>query len=364
MADTEGFVVSVGFYTPFDFTMTDILIRPSPWVGPTGMGAKGFRPETSEPVLLIAEDTPLQFSIPDGRFSKESLERLHVLRFNADQRMATGQALGEELRQGANPPDLECVSGSNSFGIECTQLGAPGRREVNAFFRSVREALEAAPMHYFGGLLGASVQISFGDSSRDIGRPFRRTDFASAEALIEAMNGYRLNIDDFKSDELPSDRLPSGPLLLGEVPGRDTYSRVYANPLLNGAPDSYFYSVRGFEVVLGYASGYTKTDAEVEVRRLVDQHDKPGVDVLLIAVGAPDRAGLSYPSDTMFGTFYLECGDPITKPKHIDRVVMHLWDSGEVWDIVEAKRKLFGPLYSGVSPAHRTWSNEVTSVRD
>ena len=62
-------------------------------------------------------------------------------------------------------------------------------------------------------------------------------------------------------------------------------------PLLGGAPGSMLFTLAGFDIALAYTTLLTAEEAWSEVQRLVDSHDKPGVDLLLVTAGGPDANG-------------------------------------------------------------------------
>lgn len=165
------------------------------------------------------------------------------------------------------------------------------------------------------------------------------------------MHSYRVDHERFR---LTGEGLPQQ-LDLGVV-DRSTGSAEFCGlPLLNTAPDTPLYALRGFELVLGYSSDYRIGHATAEVERLVSQHDKPGVDTLHISAGAPDRRGVIHPAEEVFARFYLDHGSAVSQTNHLKRIVIHLWDTGEARDILEEKTRLFGPLYEGTIPRHRQW---------
>jgi hypothetical protein len=67
-------------------------------------------------------------------------------------------------------------------------------------------------------------------------------------------------------------------------------------PLVSAAPGTILFVLRGFEVGLAFATTHTAESVWEEIARLINDHDQPGVDELLISVGVPNAHGQVYPS--------------------------------------------------------------------
>jgi hypothetical protein len=111
----------------------------------------------------------------------------------------------------------------------------------------------------------------------------------------------------------------------------------------------------GFELGLAYTTLLTAQAAWQEVQRLVDQHDQPGVDILLITAGAPDQRGQIFPAEEAIASFLLEAPLALTRPpSHIKQVLLHSWATGRATELHPAVKPLFGPLYQSFQPEHNS----------
>ena len=63
----------------------------------------------------------------------------------------------------------------------------------------------------------------------------------------------------------------------------------------------------------------------LQLQRLVEQHDKPGFDVLLITLGTPTRAGWCFPSAGLLSAALQAVPDPLNglAPKHVERLAVY-----------------------------------------
>jgi hypothetical protein len=113
------------------------------------------------------------------------------------------------------------------------------------------------------------------------------------------------------------------------------------------------FTFAGFELGLAYTSLITAKAAWTEVQRLTDDHDQPGVDILLITAGAPDQRGEIYPAEEAIANFLLD--NPLglaRSPKHIKQIWVHSWMTGRAAVLYPNIAPMFGPLYQGLAPTH------------
>jgi hypothetical protein len=86
---------------------------------------------------------------------------------------------------------------------------------------------------------------------------------------------------------------------------------------------------------------------------LVDSHDRPGVDLLLVTAGGPDTNGNIFPVEEAVAHFVASNALGLTRPpEHIKRVVLHSWATGRATMLHPNVRPLLGPLYHAMTPHH------------
>lgn len=113
------------------------------------------------------------------------------------------------------------------------------------------------------------------------------------------------------------------------------------------------FTMTGFELGRAYTTLLTARAAWQEVQRLVDQHDQPGVDKLLITAGAPDHRGRIFPAEEATASFLLETPLGLTQhPSHIKQVLLHSWATGHATELHPVVNTLFGPIYQSFQPEH------------
>lgn len=139
---------------------------------------------------------------------------------------------------------------------------------------------------------------------------------------------------------------------------------LYAMPLASGVPGTILFALRGFEVGLAFSTAHTAESVWGEIARLINDHDQPGVDELLISVGVPNQHGQVFPSDEAVARFAIEHPGQVGVPTHIRRVMMHFWDAGEAWELFPDFGRLCGPLYQGTTVAHQLLARETAQPRD
>jgi hypothetical protein len=90
-----------------------------------------------------------------------------------------------------------------------------------------------------------------------------------------------------------------------------------------------------------------------EIQRLVDEHDRAGVDILLITAAAPDQRGDIYPAEEVIANFALDNAlGLIRKPDHIKQIWLHSWMTGRATSLYPKVEPMFGPLYQSFVPLH------------
>ena len=98
---------------------------------------------------------------------------------------------------------------------------------------------------------------------------------------------------------------------------------------------------------------HTASSVAAVVEKLVRDHDKEGVDTLLITSGGPDRDGVMHPMEQVVSDFYLQ-NPLVLKTDHISRIIMHRWPTGDAYDLLENPPKLlWTAIYQGHTPAHQ-----------
>ena len=86
--------------------------------------------------------------------------------------------------------------------------------------------------------------------------------------------------------------------------------------------------------LLGNYLGYDRlTDIHSELQRLVSGHDNGKIDELLVVVGGPNRDGICFPAEHIFGPWLKENPVASLAAQHISRVTAHVWLSGDVLDL-------------------------------
>jgi len=124
-------------------------------------------------------------------------------------------------------------------------------------------------------------------------------------------------------------------------------------PQRNAVPDTAFSAVTGFELGLADTTEHTASGAWAELQRLVTNHDRNGVEWLLVSAGAPNRNGQTFLSEELLARFLFQHPESLSTPTHIKRVTVHIWSTGEAFEVLPSPVQVFGPLCLGIVPAHR-----------
>lgn len=318
-------------------SVTHVSTSLLPWSSP-GYGAV-LGQWQGEAALVVMYEWPVSWVAAVQDLPKYDREWLCLRRFSADQALAGGGHAFGEIRPGGDPPDCSVVTDDGLLGVESTALAVEDRRGAYALFRNLRRQIMMQDPRLFAKLARQMVYIWFGDEAGTrIERPFRKSD-----------DGY--------APEPQRMWHPGGPApaQLPELPIADTagHAKFYAVPFAGAAPSSMMFTVHGFELGMAYTSLITTSAAWQVVQKLVDDHDKPGVDVLLITVGAPDQRGDVYPAEEGLAGFLLDNPGALSrKPDHIKTVWLHSWTTGRAAALYPEFAHMFGPIYQALAPVH------------
>lgn len=343
-----GFLHMLPFQSHSSMTGTEIQAALLPWGSPAHLALVGHDTENEdERILEIGYEWPISWFRTTEPMSNFDLEWLHVQRFRADHALATGTHAFWDVQEGADPPDVTVTSPAGTVGMECTRLTLPERQAAHGLFRAVRQEIARVAPEHFSKLAGHVVYIWFEDNHSHISRPFARPDKEAAADLVRALAEYRPAPDALLTTDLP-DPAPELP-----TERTDAGATFYSVPMVGAVPDSLLFNCAGFEIGMAVTTSHS---ASLEWERLASRicrKDVETTDWLLISAGAPDNRGTLYPSEEALARFLLDNPRPIPALKHLKRVTLHLWGSGEAVDIWPEFTPLFRPLYDGAVTAHR-----------
>jgi hypothetical protein len=349
-----GFIHSIPIAVPEELTFVEPMISILPWFAPAynAQLVTTARPD-AEPGLLLGSEWPLSWLRTVETIPKYELEWLHLRRFSLDHAIATGAHAFANVQPGGDPPDAVAQTADGWQGVEATALTLQDLRQAHALFSALRQRLQASEPVAFGKLLGHVVYVWFDSPKSPADRPFRRSDEAALDALVEALAAYKPQPQKlYSAEDPPSDPMEPLPLHI-----TDDGAKFYAVPLQGAAPSSMLFTIAGFEIALAHSVLLTAADAWAEVDRLVRKHDKAGVDTLLITAAGPDRHGTIYPIEEAVASLLKAYPIGLSKPpEHIKMLILHWWMTGQAITIYPTVEPLFAPQYTGMTPLHHPLS--------
>jgi hypothetical protein len=312
-------LVVLPMHLPEALTLDQMIAGPLRCGVPSSFGAMGVDADGAR-VAVIAYDWPQQWA-PRTR---QSLERLQFDRLVADLERA-GARRYIAAAPGPDPPDLFCerVDG-RSIGLELTQLVVEDRVAAAHLFQRMRTAALGARAETFRHLAGHLVYLSFERGSR---RPPSSNE--EIRRLVRAVSGVRApEITTFAAAQMP-DSLPVE-LHQVELPFG---ASATAAPLASD-PGTLLYRRTGMDLAMAFSSLVSESTVWAEMQRLLSQHDKPGVDELVVAVGSPIRAGWSFPSDSLIARLIpMAAVNRRLESRAIRVVLVHDWNTRSVYEL-------------------------------
>jgi len=302
------------------------------------MGSSGTLTELPEQrVAAVAFEWPQQQLVTPNGFSKQDLERLHIERFRTDFTLLTGQLPFYNLAQtpeNQDPPDFTFDIEDRREGLDCIQLTIPSRRQINATFRVVREAVLRADRQRMSHLVGHVVYMWFheDDMRAPVRMPPRGLHSTEVQLIIDALANYQIDPEAFTFD--PREHPEGMPQQINaetlnfseDLPGLT----FYAMPMSRCVPETYFYYRMGFELGMAYSTLDRPDDIGSELIQKLISHDREQTQHVLVTIGGPDRYGFTFPAETYLAEQMLLKPPALPKLEHIKEVALHFWHSGQI----------------------------------
>lgn len=320
-----------------------------PWYALSSLAMEGHPVgEPKQKEVKIAFEWPLPYwTVAGGPLAKGTLEKLHLQRYCTDRLYVDGVLPYEDLTTGDDPPDFSArLPDGSQVGVDVTQLAVAGRIAAQVQFEQVQAAILDCSLSNLSHLRGHFLYMWFTDPSGD-GRPHRQSE--SVAKTLAALRAYRPDTS-WANEPMP----PPGTKAKSDVQAVSNGCRFYAVELRDAVPASAFYEATGFELVLAYQSTHNVNAALKELRRLVDKHDKPEIQHLVVTVGGPKANGVAYPSESILFDAGIQAGYPRLEPapRHLTKVVIHLWRDGRIIEVFP-KPLAWEPIYKGgYGPPH------------
>jgi hypothetical protein len=337
---------------PQGMTVAALSAALLPWFSPAYSGVVGTsQTAPPEPALAVTFEWPISWLRTAEEIPKFDREWLYVRRFSADQTLTTGQHAFSNVRPGGNPPDTLVTTDQGDLGIESTSLTLQDRRGAHSLFMLLRRRILEQEPAAFSRLSGNLIYVWFEEPGKaELAQPFKRADTVAVADLMQELSTYQ---PDPAQMWIPHNQLPQQAPPPPPITATSAGARFYCVPLMMSAPSSMLFTIAGFELGLAYTSFITATKAWNEVQRLINAHDQPGVDILLITAGGPDQHGNIFPAEEAAAAFIADHPLTVDKvPQHIKNVWLHSWATGRAIELWPNFHVLFGPLYQNIVPVN------------
>jgi len=299
-----------------------------PWRMPSFAGQYGRPFDTGSSEVLVLFESPYSHpAVGATPISQEAVEELQIQRYATDFAATQGALPYKHLERGDDPPDFKVrLPEDKSRGVDLTQLTFGKRRAAQARFERIRQSVLDAPRWEFAHLQGHMIFIWF-TSESDLAAP--GTDTEGVDDVLSALRGYS---PDTSWTKLPSTDTPEM-LPVEELAVDPAGFTFYAVEFEHAVPASEFFELRGFELGLAFQTRHSVAEAWSELRRIVQKHDKPKIDDLIVSVSGPSKSGLMFPSDEMLLGIAMDSGIEQIETEFLDRLILHEWSSGRITQV-------------------------------
>jgi|GEM_PF-5441782 len=346
------------FTADIDLTATEVKMYMTPWMSPSLVCMVGEdTSECPEKHIIVAYEWPMAAVNYSEAISKFEKEKLHLERAVTDAVLATGAKRIEKYEEGGDPPDFIVYRDGKPCNLDLVQFTYSKRRRANAIFEKIKEEFKKCEPIRFVELSGTFVYVDFGrDGKRGSSLPFTKKESEYIDKLLIELSEFKVDGKKWETKELP-EKLPE--LNDGESEGGAGF---LVAPMSDAVPATPFFYKMGFELGLAYYTRLSTSDAWKELVDRVYSHDKESIEEILISAGAPNEAGLCFPSDEAFILLALNnppAENPL-QPKFVKSVVVHIWSTGAIWEIYPSLKVITRGIYKGLTPLNHVIQRETS----
>ncbi|WP_405151070.1 hypothetical protein OG308_15790 [Nocardia salmonicida] len=280
---------------------------------------------TEEPVSVLVMEVPHAKS---AKRSKQEQETDDVLAFLSACNLSSNALAVVPGPDGNEPPDCLADVGDRRYAIEAAQLMLPSpNSKANSVARwRIFEQLSDELFRQSGRLQsrlrqhrGHMVTVWFNFDS-DNRLPPRNGNIS--EMVDHLKNAHPPIKDDFEPiyRGLPKTIPPNTAIKYNESKS--------VGCTWTALPPTYQSALQraiGFDIGLAYYETYTQSMLRAELRRVIEQHDDPRSDILVLTVGAETRGGIYFPSTKLFADALFVDQSPLDgwQPRALPAVAIH-----------------------------------------
>jgi hypothetical protein len=285
-------------------------------------------------MLIFSAETPEKTQGFDAEIDKRRLERFHLESYRADHVLQFGASPFEDVTAGDRPDFTVTVEGQH-VRLDCAALADHHRRLGFRLMDNLRERLiSGGGGRDFSGVSGCLLSVWFGPKLDEL--PPKRWDNSIIEPLLDAIAECR--VDHAAIARLNREIADRGfpqvmPPVIQTGKLADESAGFVANALLGPTEGARFSTGLGFEVQLHLPEHVTYGSAKANLNRIVNQHDQPRIDHLLLTAGGPDRTGVRFPGEEVIAAFLAEQPDLYVQAVHLRRVTLHLWSTRRIVEV-------------------------------
>lgn len=287
-----------------------------------------------EPLLMFSAENPDRIQGFDGEVDKARLERFHLECYRADHVLQFGDAPFELVTAG-DRPDFAVTTRGEQVRLDCAALADHHRRLGFRLMEHLRARLiSGGGDRDFSGVSGCLLSVWFGEKLDEL--PPKRWDDSVIEPLLDAIAACKVDHAAIARliQEVADRGLPQVlPPVIQTGKTTDESAGFVANAMVGPTEGARFSTGLGFEVQLHLPEQVTYSSAKANLDRIVDQHDQPEIEHLLLTAGGPDRRGMRFPGEEVVAGFLAEQPDLAVEADHLRRVTLHLWSARRIVEL-------------------------------
>jgi hypothetical protein len=296
--------------------------------------------DLTNPRILVPYNYSGAWFTPSRQLTQKELEFWQFGQFCIDYFVATGRDFCPFGARASEHPDFlvsRAPDWSDTAGVELAAY-VPGQRlAIESALSPLREIVRSKPAD-FQHLRDCLVWVMFGDPEHPEELPRLRSTLTT-----EAANGLRqlsrpeIRLGDFAASGLP-EHFPPGAFSTLEQRGINfsahrpggSFEEVDTGPVVNP-----MFQLR-----------QSAEEIKTELVRIVDSHNYPGVDLLVVPIGGPTRDGALCTEGSVLLEYALRSSEDTASwfQGRKGEVVAHSWTNGSITQLYPTKQQLTPPL--------------------
>ena len=242
---------------------------------------------------------------------------------------------------GGNPPDFLISRGNKEIKLDVVSFSFTQKRAASVRFRTLKQAvLESFRRGELPGLSNINFAVRFLDNVVLGDIALNKIVIPEFIESLKKIGRQSWSIDAFDSNW--AGQPGPGPFPMNqEGTTSDNKMKWYVSRVGQTLIDNDFVRECNFNIENNYRTTLNFNDIEQRVMELIQSHDQPLIEELLIVAGGPDKFGEGFDDEASFASIFISRRkEYFIKPKYLQRIVIDNWRKDTLDVIYENKFRI------------------------